>query len=123
MNELIMSIFEGFSVNGVTIPVKYLHYLGHGEPYVVWMQEDADNSLTGDDTLLGYADYYDFDIYSKGNFIPIVEKVKELLTSNGFVWQVSKSSADMYETETGYYHKTLNFAILRSEYKNQPISL
>lgn len=123
MNELIMSIFEGFTVDGVSIPVKYLHYLGHGEPYVVWMQEDADNSLTGDDTLLGYADYYDFDIYSKGNFLPIVEKVKELLTSNGFVWQVSKSSADMFETETGYYHKTLNFGILRSEYKTETQSL
>ena len=123
MNELIMSIFDGFSVNGTAVPVKYLHYLGHGEPYVVWMQEDADNSLTGDDTLLGYADYYDFDIYSKGNFIPIVEKVKELLTENGFVWQVSKTSADMYETETGYYHKTLNFAILRSEYQEQTQSL
>ena len=123
MNELIMSIFDGFSVNGTAIPVKYLYYLGHGEPYIVWMQEDADNSLTGDDTLLGYADYYDFDIYSKTNFLPIVEAVKDLLTSNGFVWQVSKSSSDMYETETGYYHKTLNFAILRSEYKYQPTSL
>lgn len=119
MNELIMSIFEDFTVNGTKIPVKYMYYMGHGEPYIVWMQEDADNSLTGDDQLLGYADYYDFDIYSKGNFIPIVERVKELLTDNGFVWQVSKSSADMYEVETGYYHKTLNFAILRSEYKEQ----
>lgn len=123
MNELIMSIFNGFTVDGVSIPVKYLYYLGHGEPYIVWMQEDADNSLTGDDTLLGYADYYDFDIYSKGNFLKIIEAVKELLTANGFVWQVSKSSADMFETDTGYYHKTLNFGILRSEYKDTTTSL
>lgn len=113
MNELITSLFQDFTVDGVLIPVKYLHYLGHGEPYIVWMQVDADNSLTGDDTLMGYADYYDFDVYSKGNFLNIVERVKELLTQNNFVWQVSKSSADMYETDTGYYHKTLNFAILR----------
>ena len=123
MNELIMSIFEGFTVDGVSIPVKYLYYQGHGEPYIVWMQEDADNSLTGDDSLLGYADYYDFDIYSKGNFLNIIEAVKELLTANNFVWQVSKSSADMFETDTGYYHKTLNFGILRSEYKEPITSL
>lgn len=123
MNELIMSIFEGFTVDGVSIPVKYLYYQGHGEPYIVWMQEDADNSLTGDDSLLGYADYYDFDIYSKGNFLNIIEAVKELLTANNFVWQVSKSSADMFETDTGYYHKTLNFGIIRSEYKEPIISL
>ena len=123
ISELIMSIFEGFEVNGVTIPVKFLRYLGHGEPYVTWEQVDADNSLTGDDTLLGYVDYYDFDIYSKTNFHPIVAKVKELLTSNGFVWQVSRSSSDMFETDTGYYHKTLNFAILRSEYQEEIKSL
>lgn len=119
MHELITSLFADFTVDGVKIPVKYLYYLGHGEPYIVWMQENADNSLTGDDSLLGYADYYDFDIYSKGNFLAIVEAVKELLTANNFVWQVSRSSADMYETDTGYYHKTLNFAILRSEYKQE----
>lgn len=113
MNELIVSLFENFTVGGVLIPVKYMYYMGHGEPYVVWMQEDANNSLTGDDSLIGYADYYDFDVYSKGNFLNIVEAVKEILTGAGFVWQVSKSSGDLYEVETGYYHKTLNFAILR----------
>lgn len=123
MHELITSLFDGFSVDGVSIPVKYLHYLGHGEPYIIWGQEDADNSLTGDDRLLGYADYYDFDIYSKGNFLNIVEAVKDLLTEHGFVWQLSKSSSDMFEEDTGYYHKTLNFGILRSEYREPNISL
>jgi hypothetical protein len=40
---------------------------------------------------------------------------KELLKDNGFVWQPSRSSADMYEVDTEYFHKTLNFAILREE--------
>jgi len=119
MNELITSLFADFEVNGVKIPVKFSYYFGHGEPYVVWTQEDADNSLTGDDTLLGYADYYDFDVYAKGNFLAIIEKLKEILTANGFVWQVSKSSGDLYEVETGYHHKTLNFGILRSEIKQE----
>ena len=71
--------------------------------------------MSGDDELIGYADYYDFDIYSKGNYKKIIEKVKELLRESDFVWQPSRSSADMYETETGYYHKTLCFGILREE--------
>ena len=111
MNELITSIFAGFTVGGVAIPVTYMYYQGHGEPYITWMQENADNSLTGDDTLLGYVAYYDFDVYAKGNFLAVIDAVKEKLTSNGFVWQVSRSSADMFETDTGYYHRTLNFAI------------
>ena len=113
MNELIQEIFANFTVDGVYIPVKFLHYLGHGEPYVTYQQTDADNSLSGDDYLMGYVDYYDFDIYSKGNYFPIIEKVKELLRQNDFVFQPARSSGDFYETDTGYYHKTLCFAFMR----------
>lgn len=115
MNELIQTIFTGFTVDGVEIPVKFLYYYGHGEPYITYTQMDADNSLSGDDDLIGYVEYYDFDIYSKGDYTGIVESVKRLLKEHGFVWQPSRSSADMYETETEYYHKTLNFAIMRGE--------
>ena len=115
MNELIESIFADFTVDGETIPVSFLFYNGHSDKYVVYMQTDADNSFSGDDDLLGYVDYYDFDVYAKGNFSRIIERVKELLKQNNFVWQPSRSSADMYEKDTGYYHKTLQFAILREE--------
>lgn len=115
VNALIETIFTGFTVDKVTIPVKYLHYEGHGEPYVTYTQIDATNSISGDDDLIGYVDYYDFDVYSKGNYYTIVEQIKSLLKQNGFVWQPSRSSAEMYETETGYYHKTLNFAYMREE--------
>jgi hypothetical protein len=115
MNELIKSIFAGFMVGGVSIPVKYMFYMGHGEPYIVYMQMDADNVLRGDDALVGYADYYDFDVYSKGNIQQIIEQTIELLENNGFVWRPERSSQDMYEVDTGYYHKTLNFSYLREE--------
>lgn len=113
MNELIESIFNNFIVDGVSVPVSFLHYEGHGEPYVTYMNQDADGSLSGDDELLAYVDYYDFDVYSKGNFFAIVERVKELLKANGFKYQPSRSSQDMFEADTGYYHKTLNFAIFK----------
>ena len=115
MNELIESIFANFTVDGVAIPVSFMFYEGHGEPYVVYMQQDADRSLSGDDELIGYVDYYDFDVYSKGNYLNIIESLKAILKANNFVWQPSRSSMDMFETDTGYYHKTLNFAILKEE--------
>lgn len=115
MNELIETLFKDFTVDGVSVPVSFLYYKGHGEPYITYMQTDADSSYSGDDELLGYADYYDFDIYSKGDYANIVKSVKALLKANDFVWQPSRSSADMFETDTGYYHKTLCFAILREE--------
>lgn len=115
MNELIESILAGFTVDDVEIPVAYMFYQGHGEPYIVYMQQDADGSLSGDDDLIGYVDYYDFDVYAKGNYLNIVKALKAVLKENGFVWQPSRSSSDMYETDTGYYHKTLNFAYLKEE--------
>ena len=115
MNELIQTIFQNFTVNGVRVPVKYLDYKGHGEPYVTYMNQDADSSLSGDDELIAYVDYYDFDVYSKGDFFPIVESLKQKLKENGFVWQPARSSMDMFEKDTGYYHKTLNFAYPRGE--------
>ena len=114
-SELITAIFSGFSVDGKNIPVKFLQYKGHGEPYVVWMQEDIANTYSGDDELLGVVEYYDFDIYSKGNYEKIIEKLKEILKNNGFVWQPSKTSQDFFETDTGYYHKTLNFGYMKGE--------
>lgn len=115
MNELIETIFANFIVDKVPVPVSFLFYEGHGEPYVVYMQQDADESLSGDDELIGYVDFYDFDVYAKGNYLNIVESIKQKLKDNGFVWQPSRSSQDMYEVETGYYHKTLNFAIFKEE--------
>ena len=115
MNELIESILSNFTVDGVQIPVSFMFYEGHGEPYVVYMGQDKNNSLSGDDELIGYVDYYDFDVYSRGNFLNIIESLKNVLESNGFVWQPSRSSQDFFETDTGYYHKTLNFGFLKEE--------
>jgi hypothetical protein len=115
MNELIETIFTGFTVDQVEIPVVFLHYEGHGEPYVVYGQQDANGELSGDDELLGYIDYYDFDVYSKGNYFNIIKAIREKLEAVGFVFQPSRCSGDMFETDTGYYHKTLNFAIPKEE--------
>lgn len=115
MNELIQSIFTNFSVDGVSIPVKFLRYNGKQTTYITYMETDIDNSYAGDNEILGYVSYYDFDIYSKGNYFNIVEAVKEIMKNNGFIWQPNRTSEDMYEDDTGYYHKTLCFAIERSE--------
>lgn len=118
MNELIKQIFTDFTVGGVIIPVTFLRYDGKQTTYITYQQTDIDDTLSGDDELLNYVDYYDFDIYSKGNYFPIIEGVKTLLKQNGFTWQPSRSSGDMYEDDTGYFHKTLCFSIERYEGSN-----
>lgn len=113
MNELIEKMFSGFNINGETIPVAFVYYDGHEQPYVTYQQTDADSSFSGDDYILGYIDYYDFDVYSKTDYTDIVNKVKQILTENGFVFQPSRTSGDLYEPDTGYFHKSLCFAVPR----------
>lgn len=118
MNSVIETIFTNFQVNGQDIPVSFLRYTGKSTTYITYQLIDMDSSFSGDDSLLGYVDYYDFDIYSKGNYLKIVESVKNLLKANGFMWQPSRSSGDLYEPDTGYFHKTLCFAIEKEEINN-----
>lgn len=115
MNNLIEKTLKGFTVNGKEIPVKFLRYNGNEETYITYMEADAESTLHGDDELLNYIEYYDFDIYTKGNYRPIIKALKGLLTSVGFMWEPDRSSADMYEDDTKFYHKTLCFSIERSE--------
>lgn len=118
MNSLIEQIFNNFTVDNVNIPVSFLRYRGNSTTYVTYMETQIDNSLSADDNIQNYVSYYDFDIYSKGNYLKIVESVKRILKQNGFIWQPSMTSADMFEDDTGYFHKTLCFAIEREENNN-----
>ena len=110
MNEQIEILFSNFKVNGVSIPVAYMVYEGHGEPYVVYMQYDKDNSYSTDDEISGYVTYYDFDVYGQGNILPIIEAIKSKLKAAGWTWQPRRDSPDMYEPDTRYFHKTICFA-------------
>ena len=115
MNNLIEQTLKVFAVNVKEIPVKFLRYNGSSDTYITYIMTDADSVLHGDDELLNYVEYYDFDVYSKGNYKPIIKALNGLLTSVGFMWEPDRSSEDMYEDDTKYYHKTLCFSIERSE--------
>lgn len=114
MNEEILNIFKGFEVGGVAIPVSLVRYEGHGEPYVVFSREDDTDSYSADDSLQGWVTYYDFNVYSRKNYLAIAEAVRDRLEEAGWTWQPSRSNFDNFEQDTGYYHVTLNFAKERS---------
>lgn len=115
INELIEDAFANFTVGGMSIPVAFLQYTGKSNSYVTYMQTDVDQVLSSDDDIENYIDFYDFDIYTKGdNYFAIIEAVKLKLKANGFSWQPSRDSGDLFESDTGFYHKTLCFAIERS---------
>jgi hypothetical protein len=117
-NSEIETLFNGFTVDGVAIPVVYLFYKGDATTYVTYMQTYKDQSYSAEDMIAGYVELYDFDIYSVGNYLDIIEEILEIMQGAGWTYQPSRDSADMYETDTGYFHKTLCFAKEREVIQN-----
>ena len=117
-NELIERIFSGFKVNNISVPVAFVVYEGTESTYITYQITDSDSSYHGDDTLEGYVDYYDFDIYAHksgtfgGNYKVIANAIKNLLDAYGFMYIPERSSGDMFEPDTGYYHRTYCFAAM-----------
>ena len=115
MNNELQTIFAGFTVGGKVIPVSFIRYTGKETTYITYQEIQDDTSYSADDDLQAYVTYYDFDIYSKGNYLNIIESVKEILKANDWRYQPSMTSQDLYEDDTGYYHKTLCFAKIKEE--------
>ena len=115
MNNEIQTLFNAFKVGGQVIPVSFLRYTGKATTYITYQEIQDDTSFSADDELQAYVTYYDFDIYSKSNYLNILESVKEILEANNWRWQPSMTSQDLYEDDTGYYHKTLCFAKIKEE--------
>ena len=77
MNSEIETIFTGFTVGETIIPVRFLRYLGSDDYYVTYMQTDMISSLSADDEIRAYVEYYDFDIYGKSNITAIISEIKK----------------------------------------------
>lgn len=104
-NEEIETTLEDLGV-----PVAFMFYDGDAETYVTYMQLDKDGVLAGDDAILGCVEFYDFDVYSKGNYLEVISRLIDLLTAAGWTYQPSRDSPDLYERDTKYYHKTICLA-------------
>ena len=110
MNAEIESIFDGFTVDDVAIPVAFMFYDGDDDTWIVYSNVDNYHSYSGDDELLGYVTYYDFEISSKGNYFKVMQAVKALMLENGWSFVPEYSSRDNYDRDSRVYSKTLCFA-------------
>lgn len=112
MNVEIEKIFAKFTVDGIHIPIAFLRYRGNYKTYITYQEINNSPELEADDMPLYSGSTYDIDIYSDGNYLNIVNEVKKTMLNNDFIWL--EDSEDMYEENTGLYHKTVTFAKERS---------
>ena len=111
--ELLKNIFDNFEVEGKKIPAEFITYTGKNKTYITYAFTDDDPALFAEDQEVGSVAYIDIDIFSNCNYLAIEKKIKEVMKANNFIR--TGSSPDMYENDTGLYHKTLEFAKERME--------
>ncbi len=109
MNEykLLKTIFTDFTVDEKTIPVEYIKYKGNSKTYVTYTFTNDDPSLFGEDKEIGSVISVDIDIYSDRNYLAIQDKIEEIMENNDYIR--TGCSPDMYEDDTGLFHKTIEF--------------
>lgn len=109
-NAEVETILTALRVNNKPVDYAYLFYGGHASEYIVYSQTDETNSYSSEDDIAGVVAIYDFDIYSKSNYIAIANQLKADLIKAGWTWQPNRDSPDLYDVDTGFYHKTFSYA-------------
>lgn len=107
MEQEIKSIFNNFKVNNKDIPVAHLRYKGKSKTFVTWTIINEVPSISGDDEYLYSVVQVDIDVFSNGNYLDIVNKIKEIMKNSNWLW--TEDSSEMYEEDTELYHRTITF--------------
>ena len=105
--ELKATLGNGITVKGEFIPIAHLRYEGKSKKYITWTLLNEEPSLSANDEPLFSICPVDIDIFSDSNYLDMVKEVKKLMKNTEWVW--TGDSPEMYETDTGLYHKTCSF--------------
>lgn len=100
--KLIKKIFKNFE-----IPVEFIRYTGDEKTYITYSFTDDRPGVVADNKEVLSVASIDIDIFSDSNYLDIEDKVEKIMIDNNFI-RVG-SSPDMYEEDTGLYHKTIEF--------------
>ena len=108
MNEELKSILgDDVTVGDMSVPVAHLRYKGKKKTFVTWTITGEIPALSADNSPLYSVVTVDVDTFSEGNYLALVTEIKKLMLEHDWVW--TGDSPEMYEEDTGMYHKTISF--------------
>ena len=97
------------ALKGLGHPVSRLYYTGKAATFFVFQRilSKPDGYADDDNTVTAHT--YRVDLYSKSDFIALLNQTVSALKNTGFT--VDSIDAEIYESDTGYYHVplTINF--------------
>lgn len=112
MNEDIEKIFKGkITIDDKDIPIVFMDYTGNSDDYVVYYNDGATPVHNCDDEPIYSRCEIEFNVYTKGNYLSIVQEIKNKLKENGYSWL--NDDGDLYEKDTKYHHFVSTFEKIR----------
>lgn len=88
------------------VTTSLLTYTGTATTYITYFEYNQRGSLYLEDDEETTTHSIQVDIWSKGNYLTLVEQVKNLMKQAGFT---RNSEAEFFEEDTKFFHKVLRF--------------
>lgn len=104
INKLIIDTLQPLNV-----PVTFQKYTGKASAYITFHEYIESGEAFEEDEEAFTGHYIQVDIWSKQDYTVLVKSCKELLISVGLK---RLDEADLYEEDTGLYHKGMRFFYL-----------
>lgn len=91
------------------VPVEFQAYTGAAATYITYFcyNEQGEEWAENEEIATGY--YIQVDIWSKSNYTALENQIKTLMLTAGFKRSYAR---DLYENDTGIYHKAMRFIYL-----------
>lgn len=96
-------------------PVSRLFNSGSHDTYITHQIISITPRSNADDAVISYEILFGIDIYSRLNYIALLQRMIALLESAGFYG--TSGGAEIYEPDTAYYHVPLETKYLIEEVK------
>ena len=90
------------ALNTIGLPYERLRFGRTADTYIVYSLLNHQEREFSDDEAEAEETLYSIDLFSKGNHVELIRKVKSALKEAGF-FDIS-IEAEIYENDTGYYH-------------------
>lgn len=88
------------------VPVAFANYNQTADTYIVFIEYNQAPRLNADDQEVITKHFFQVDIFSKGNYLQLVEDVKERMKQAGFSRMFE---SETYEEEMKMFRKILRF--------------
>ena len=88
---------EDEKIDNKEIPIEYIDYQGKSEEYVIYFNTGSLPFFDADDKVRYIEMNLEIHVYSKGNYLKIVDYIKEKMEENDFLWQSDEE--DIYEQQ------------------------